>query len=242
MAKIRVGRLGGKAGILVGAMTLITAFGMVETSVADNEFAVGVSLHGSSNIGGVRATQEIRTNPGNSTQVIWAHPLQVFFADGDFFAVGTYKGPGTLDSGASSNCPENRTDWTSYVDGRIGGVYFCYERQVSAYQVGSTPELELVRADCPDGIGWRAKINGVSRACLDELKSSAYGAIAGLEASKAGAINQGYNIDVKHSEFQYRNSSTLAWSNVDADADPGDHYNVVRPNASRVNSYLDTLD
>jgi len=225
----------------VAAVALLLVATAVST--AEAEEAATSRLLGSADIDGFRGRQGIRTNPSTVNGISFVHPVQadVGSLGLSFLAVGTYKGAGT--SGHVQDCPDDYTgSWSVYVDGEIGGVYFCDKVLDSAYNAGTNPKFQIEYTFCPSASAnrWHLYFGGTLWRCQNSGAVGATRAAAGLE-TKGTTVDR--NIDVKYTELNINRRDGLAWLNFSANdniADPNYTVNVVSNTA--VNVFLAPLD
>ncbi|MCG8153568.1 hypothetical protein GUY44_24025 [Pimelobacter simplex] len=192
-------------------------------------------------VDGFRGTQEIRTNPPAVASVTYAHPFQVHFPNGRFFAVGTYKGAAV--AGCSAQMAGR---WSAYTGGvKANGDYFCTTEKVDAFGVGAKPSLRLAHAACGAQGGWGAYLDGERVSCRAAwATTTAISVGVALEtAAPAGTIPADRNIDVIHRELEFHSAYLDVWAPMAPNArrvDP--RYVVEVPGPRRVRSFLGVLD
>jgi hypothetical protein len=221
-------------------LVLLMVVALGGTSLA-NEFAVGIRQLTTVDIDVVKGNQGIRTNPATVNNVGFAHPVQLDIgsAAANFISVGTYKGAGNTSGG----CPDNYNNpWSVYVDGVIGGVYFCDRVNPNAYGANTNPTFIIEWGFCPSVSAnrWLFSFGGTLWKCLNAQSHAAIAAIAGLET--AGTTTD-YNIDVKYTSMKI----SLQGSANFIDFNPNDsnvdlnYFHSVESN-TKFNDYLSPLD
>jgi hypothetical protein len=227
-----------RLGIGLAAAFLLTV-GAAPSWAANDFAAAGRTDQAGLYVSAIRGIQDIRTNPGTTAGLTYAHPVQAYFSGGAFLAVGTYKGAGV------DNCTAASGKWSSYTDGETpGGTYFCLTDLTNQFGVGATPAMKVARTVCSGAdSGWATYVNGNQQRCRPGYNSTGNGGAVGLEVASSGSIPGSYNIDVKHSEFELYSTYLSTWYDLNANQlDVDAPYQVTRPGPRRVNSYLGTLD
>lgn len=207
---------------------------------AYGEVAVGYRLIATADMDGIRGNQGIRTDPATVGGIGYVHPVQadIGSAGNSFLAIGTYKGNGPDD------CADDYdARWTVYVDGELGGTYFCRDVDQDAYGANTNPGFEIVYSNCP-GAGlprWLLKFGGTLESCE---QSGAEGAVAvgvGLETTTTSTVDR--NIDVVYRQLERRVQNNGNWQNLNPNTVSFDPNYLVSPvSDTRINVYLAPLD
>ncbi|GAA4733786.1 hypothetical protein GCM10023350_16710 [Nocardioides endophyticus] len=218
---------------------LLLASSAVPGWAANDSAAAGRTDQAGLYVTAIRGVQDIRTNPGTTPGLTYAHPVQAYFSGNAFLAVGTYKGVGV------DSCTPASGKWSSYTDGETpGGVYFCLTDLTNQFGVGATPTMKVAQAICSGAnSGWATYINGNQQRCRPGYNSTGIGGGVGLEVASSGSISGSYNIDVKHSGLELYSTYLSTWYDLNANhLNVNAPYQLTRPSTRRVNSYLGTLD
>lgn len=179
------------------------------SAVPLNEFCVSRTLAISPVYDGLKGFMEMRTDPATDPDVGYVHVAQADVGqyDGDFVAIGTYKGK------APPGCANDfDARWSGYLDGEFLALYFCQSFAPDAYGVGDKPSFKIEFTTCPfdpELQAWVLSLPGNSpRACV-EGPTAARGLYIGLETASNPADPADRNIDVKYT-ILYRNQTNGA--------------------------------
>lgn len=194
---------------LVLAVLTFVLVGFSSSAFAEQAYA-GRSFS-TADMDGFKGRQGIRTDPATVTGIGYIHPTQmdVGSAGNAFVAIGTAKGVGV------DNCANDYDAlWTVYVDGIIGGVYFCEDVNVDAYGAGTNPAFNIEYGFCPSVSAnrWLLSFGGVLWRCKDSGAVGAVSGKAGLETT--GGSNVDRNIDVKYTNLQRNMQGSTSWLNL----------------------------
>ena len=144
-------------------------------------------------------------------------------SSGDFVGWGTYKGAGTNDPTAISNCPTYTGSlWYLYVDGRTFSRYFCRRNYGSLPNSFIDQHWQIRYTTCSGSIRWAFYWNGNLKTCQ---------AVNGDRGTPGlGAESIGYDpqhITSRQHALQYHVSNWADWtSDADTCTNPG--YSIVK--------------
>jgi hypothetical protein len=173
-----------------------------------NEGVAGDKISTQAIYDGIQGGQYLRNDATPQTGRVIAHPVQVAFVDGDFTAVGTYKGDGP----DGLQCPDDYdADWTNYTDGATSGVYYCVSYGDGEAQ-GTTPSFEISYGFCPfnpAGNRWRVYWAGALLECRAPGGSAAPVVSAGAESGYGITADQ--NLDVGYRTMHYNATGGTIW-------------------------------
>ena len=191
--------------LVVGAtIALTSAPAFADQDARSRDGISGTHFHGE---------QHIQTDPDfTNGEPDMVTPAQALFYDGNFLGTGLYKGDGANGSGGGGSCvADHDANWSVYVDGQIGSLYFCYSTsQENLLAAGDWAPFSLIHDECSDGVKhWRAFFDGQNNGCyhMGHGVASQFGAMA--EISPSGCKN----IDVKFREMQFYESGESSWKN-----------------------------
>lgn len=239
-------RLLGKSprAVALALLSMMIFVALPSSAWAVNEFSVGQRVQSSANLDGLRGNQGIRTNPGTVSGVSFVHPTQMDIGSqgGDFLAIGTYNGQGT--TGGSTNCPSDfDLNWNVYVDGVLGGVYFCDRVQQDSYTKDVSPGFRIEWAPCigHDENRWLLYFGGTLWRCPNTSTSSAIRAIAGIEVVSSNGVDR--NVDAKYSSLNVNLTGSTSWQSFSHNASQVDpSYSFGAVSSTAFNTFLAPLD
>jgi hypothetical protein len=214
----------------------------LSSSALANEKTYGYrDFTGTTHVDGFKGKQGIRTDPAVPIGVAYVHPAQMDIgsAGNDFLAIGTYKGKGA--SGFFSCDNDFNPLWSVYVDGILGGAYFCQTVNPDAYGSAGNPPFTLEYGFCPSlsADRWLLFFGGVLWSCKQSASHESIQAIAGIETTTMSD----HNIDVKYTalELNFANGSQYQDFGVPLHSeDPNYSYQFVSSTAFNV--FLAPLD
>lgn len=221
---------------LAAAVVLVVAS---QSAASANEFAMNASPIDVL-VDGVKGNQGIRTDPTTVNGISYVHPTQIDIgaANGDFVAVGTYKGWGP------STCTDDfDAQWSGYVDGETGGIYFCQTFGTNQYGTGEVSSFQISYQACgPDGVKkWALVYGGTLRRCVTSAATNGVWAQVGLETVNTTVDR---NIDVRHSGLYINKTTDSAWvlTSWEASGVVAPSYTVRINSQSSNDSYLAPFD
>ncbi len=166
------------------------------------------------------------------------HPVQASFSNGNWLAIGTYKGGGAGNGG----CPNDfDAKWNVYTDGELSGIYFCLMEDSDTYGAGDSPSFSITRGYCPSAgkTRWNFSMGGVLWACYAASASTANQFVGMLETTTTAD----WNIDVIYRQVEWRQASTSTWHAFGTGyAQTAPSYSNVSASDRRFNLYLGVLD
>jgi hypothetical protein len=158
--------------------------------------------------------------------------------ESDFVAVGTYKG-----WGPSACTDDYDAQWSGYVDGETGGIYFCQTFGTNQYGAGEVSSFQISYQACgPDGVKkWALVYGGTLRRCVTSAATNGVWAQVGLETVNTTVDR---NIDVRHSGLYINRTTDTAWvlTNWEASGIVAPSYTVRINSQSSNDSYLAPFD
>jgi hypothetical protein len=166
---------------------------------------------GVSNARGLRADVDFVSAPAPNGRAI-VHPMQIQFASGDFAGWGTAKGIGADGAAGKPSCPDDYTKWSTYLDGRQFGDYFCQQLsswpEYSGTDVGIPFKFSLGNG-CTFSNVFRFYADGALITCAD------FNGIEGMVSIGGEVIPAGSNLPLDHHYYHIdRMDSSGNWQSL----------------------------
>jgi hypothetical protein len=204
------------------------------------EQTFGYRQFGTAQLDGFKGRQGIRTDPATVTGIGYVHPTQMDIGSvgAAFVAIGTAKGVGVDDCANDYDAL-----WTVYIDGEIGGTYFCEDVDVDAYGSGTNPAFNISYEFCPSVLAnrWLLSFGGVLWSCKSAGATGATRAIGMIETTGSSSTDR--NIDVKYTNLQLNNISSNTWNNFgNAASSVAPNYSFANVSTTAFNVFLAPLD
>jgi len=191
-------------GLLAAALLLNPA----PAFAGGSEWAYAQTIGLSPVFDGLKGRMEIRTDPATVATATYLHITQADPGplDNDFIAIGTSNGHGV------DHCDDDFDPlWSGYYDGRMGGLYFCWDFSPDAFGVGANPSFQIYHTTCPFWAQtlWVVSFNGTALDCVNLGSNSAQYLTVGLEVRTDPFDATDRNIDVKYTQL-FRNQTNGA--------------------------------
>ena len=189
--------------VLLAAGSVVAVSGRCLRCDDPNERASWQS--GVSNAKGLRADVDFVSAPAPNGRAI-VHPMQIQFASGDFAGLGMAKGIGADGAAGRPSCPDDYTKWSTYLDGRQFGDYFC--QQLSSWPEYSKPmsasdSSSLSATGCTFSNVFRFYADGALIMCAD------FNGVEGMVSVGGEVIPAGSNLTLDHHSLPHRSNGQL---------------------------------